>query len=67
MKHVLLALTLLATTAAFSTDTTKTTYPGTKHTTSHGGTYTGSTGGSSHKNGHYENSKTGDKYGTHKK
>jgi hypothetical protein len=40
-------------------------YGGGHHTSSHGGHYTGGHG-SSHKGGQYHNSKTGNRYGTHK-
>ena len=42
-------------------------YPGSHHTTSHGGHYSGGSGGSSHKGGHYINASTGNHYGRHKK
>jgi hypothetical protein len=40
-------------------------YGGGKHTTSHGGRYPGETN-SHHKNGHYNNWRSGDRYGVHK-
>ena len=39
---------------------------GGKHTDSHGGHYVGGSSGSSHRGGHYQNSKTHDEYGKHK-
>ena len=40
-------------------------YSGSKHTSSHGGNYQGGQG-SSHKGGDYKNSKAANKYGKHK-
>ena len=40
-------------------------YGGGKHTTSHGGQYPGATN-SHHKHGHYNNWRTGNRYGIHK-
>jgi hypothetical protein len=40
-------------------------YGGGKHTTSHGGGYPGATN-SHHKNGHYSNWRTSNRYGVHK-
>jgi hypothetical protein len=40
-------------------------YGGGKHTTSHGGQYPGATN-SHHKNGHYNNWRSGNRYGVHK-
>jgi hypothetical protein len=40
-------------------------YGGGKHTTSHGGQYRGATN-SHHKNGHYNNWRSGNRYGVHK-
>lgn len=39
-------------------------YLGSTHTTSHGGSYAGGSG-SSHKGGSYRNSRSGDRYGKH--
>ena len=40
-------------------------YGGSKHTTSHGGQYPGATN-SHHRNGHYQNWGTANRYGVHK-
>ncbi|MHB1674729.1 MAG: hypothetical protein ACYCSP_10845 [Acidobacteriaceae bacterium] len=40
-------------------------YGGGKHTTSHGGQYPGATN-SHHRNGHYQNWRTANRYGVHK-
>jgi len=40
-------------------------YGGKKHTTSHGGQYPGATN-SHHRNGHYQNWRTANRYGVHK-
>jgi hypothetical protein len=67
MKKITLLLFLLATASLLFAQTRHPYYGGGKHTTSHGGTYAGSTKGSSHKGGHYVNSKTYDTYGKHKR
>jgi hypothetical protein len=60
-----LALTLLLASAAFA-QSTGPTYPGPKHTESHGGTYSGGQGGSSHKGGTYTSPTGSHDYGHHK-
>ena len=44
----------------------RTSYSGSSHSSSHGGTYKGSSGGSSHKGGTYSAPNGGSQYGTHK-
>lgn len=69
MKNALLlgvlATTLLASTPAIAKGGGRVAYGGGRHTVSHGGGYSGGQG-SSHRGGSYRNSKTSNRYGTHK-
>jgi hypothetical protein len=61
---VLLVVALLTTSLSFAQ---RVRYSGSHHTVSHGGHYSGSRGGSSHKGGHYRNTRTHNHYGRHKR
>ncbi len=52
--------------AKSSRSSSRPSYSGSKHSSSHGGKYSGAKG-SSHKGGSYKNSGSGDRYGQHKK
>jgi hypothetical protein len=66
MKSTILLILLLSFNLSFA-GTSHPHYGGGHHTTSHGGHYSGGSSGSSHKGGHYTNTKTNNTYGTHKK
>ena len=65
-KILALSVALFTSAAFLSAQSTGPTYPGPKHTESHGGTYSGGQGGSSHKRGTYHAPNGGGSYGRHK-
>lgn len=68
MKQIIIAAFIAAisfSTSSFAKNSSRPHYGGGSHTVSHGGHYAGGSG-KSHKGGSYKNSKTGNRYGTHK-